>query len=198
MNKILVGIGIMLIFCGVVLASASNAPVDRTPQYSTIAGSRTEWEIHGGPYEKGQKLVVSIGNPPETMPELTFYLEVWPEELYENKTVFAIDYVNVLGARTPRITLSSNAGGLEVSNSTQLMEIAGTVNYAGNYWVNMTTRTGWWDPAPRPELDLEVIGHDYPYRYLLPIGAGLIAVGASSSILGAAGVERRARLKKKE
>jgi hypothetical protein len=195
-KKPLIAIGIVLIFFGVIVASASNTPKDKLPLDQLIAGGYTAWEVHGGPYDNGQELLVYFGNPPETLPDITFDVEIWPDGRYENKSVFLICYPQVLNSRTMQINLTSNEGGLAVSNQTQ--EIGGAVNYAGDYWANITTRWAGWNPPPMPELRLEVIEQEYPYRYVLPIGAGLIAVGASCSILGATSIDRKSRLKKKE
>jgi hypothetical protein len=195
-NRLLVGIGLVLIFFGVIVASASNTSKDRTPQYVIIAGGNVPWETHGGPYESGVNLLVYFGTPPETLPDLTFDVEIWPDSHYDNKTVFGIQYIPMLGRRIVNVSLSSNDGGLAVSN--QIQEIGGIVNYAGNYWVNITTRWSGWDPPPKPELRLEVVEKEYPYRFILPVGAGLGAVGASSLILGATSVNRKSQIKKKK
>jgi hypothetical protein len=195
-RKVLIAVGIVVIFFGVIVASASNTPRDKPATYPLVAGGVTAWEVHGGPYEDGQKLLVYFGAPPETLPEIAFCVEIWPDGRYENKTVFAVEYPLIVGHHSVQFNLSSNAGGLAVSSPIQ--EIGGVVNYPGDYWANITTQWPGWDPPPMPELRLEVIEQEYPYRYILPIGAGLIAIGASSSILGATSVDRKSRLREKD
>lgn len=192
MKKYFLAFGIILVFVGVIVASASSLTKEKDPQYEIIAENGGDWEIEGN-FVKDDNLVLSYTHPNlELWPDILVKVEIWPAEHYDNRTVFQIGYNKTLGYDTTTIKVVSKGGGLTVEDVEGIVqEIGGTVTYSGYYWANFTTRpTAYWEKAS-PTLEVKIVEKEYPFLFVLPIGIGLIAVGTSTSIWGMKASKRK-------
>ena len=194
MKKLLVIIGIILVFVGIVVTSLSFSTVENSQPVLRYDGPVESWEIEGH-YEMDKKLLVYF-NPPnlDLYPDQTANIRVEIINPKGNKTVFEVLFSRMFGNPTPpEFSLVSNEGELIVDNP--LGEVGGIVPYTGNYLANITTRRFW--GSPNLKLYGEIVEREYPNQFFLPIGLGLIVVGCTLTIWGAKSSERKLRPKKK-
>lgn len=197
MGKAFVAFGIILVFAGVIVASASTMPTE-TSEVSTVATAPDKWEV-SGLFDENEKLLVSFTKP--ELDELTIpdpYLKVRVEITgpQGGKTVFELEFRRGFGGETMlyNLTLVSNEDGLTISDP---WEVGGIVPYSGNYLANITTRR-LWGPPTNLWLEAEVFHKEYPYLFVLPIGIPLAVVGGSLSFLSVRSSKRKPRSKIKK
>lgn len=198
MSKTFVILGIILLFAGVIVASASTMPTEKS-ESSTVATALNTWEV-SGQFFKDEKLLFSFTKPEldEIMfPEPTLKLRVEVTGPQGSKTVFELEFKRGFGGETMlyNSTVILNEDGLAVSDN--LQEVGGIVPYAGNYLANITTRRFWGPPA-NFMLEKEVFHKEYPYLFVLPIGIPLAVVGGSLSFLGVRSSKHKLRSKIKK
>jgi len=209
MRKAFVAWGIILLFAGVIVTSASAVPTEKSERSTVATALRNEWEISGR-LNEGDKLSVEF-NPPDLdellVPEPTLKLLVEVTDSHEGKTVFEMEFKRGFGGNTilNNITVVSKEDGLTVSNPPT--EVGGIVPYTGDYLANITTRKSARYSMPREEefwapsnlrLVKEVVHKEYPYLFVLPIGIMLMVVGGSLSFWGVRSSKRKLRSRKKE
>jgi hypothetical protein len=194
MNRSFVVLGIVLLFTGVIVASASTMATE-TPESSIVKTTTNAWEI-SGLFGENEKLLVDF-TPPNMeqliIPEPTLKLHVEITGPYESKTVFELEFAQrgFEGATVLwNLTVVLNENGLTVSDS--MDEVGGIVPYAGNYSANITTRR-WWGPPASLTLHAEVVHKEYPYLFGLAIGMPLAVVGGSLSFYSVRNSKRKLR-----
>jgi len=209
MRKAFVALGIILLFAGVIVTSASAIPTEKSERSTVATAPRNEWEISGR-LNEGNKLSVEF-NPPDLdellVPEPTLKLLVEVTDPHGGKTVFEMEFKTGFGGNTVlnNITLVSKEDGLTVSNPPT--EVGGIVPCTGDYLANITTRKTARYITPREEefwapsnlrLVKEVVHKEYPYLFVLPIGVMLMVVGGSLLFWGVRSSKRKLRLRKKK
>lgn len=194
MRKTIAALGVIFIFVGVLVMSISTKTLEKSSRYETVGTSTNGWEVRGY-FQKMENLVLTFTPPSlDIWPDVPVYIEIWPEEYYDKRTVFQVEYKLVLNYPTVNISLVSNEGGLIVSEP--LSEVEGVAVYEGYYWANITIRPAVWNPLPYPKLEVKVIEKEYPFLFLLPIGVSLFLVGIFSFVWGIK-TKRKALSKKK-
>jgi hypothetical protein len=191
--------GIVLLFAGVIIASASTI-TNETSESSTVNTATNAWEI-SGVFDKNEKLLVDF-TPPDMsqlmIPEPTLKLRVEITGPYESKTVFEMEFAQRgFEGRTVlwNLTIILNENGLTVGDSVD--EVGGIVPYAGNYSANITTRR-WWGPPASLTLSAEVVHKEHPYLFGLAIGIPLAVVGGSLSFYSVRNPKRKLRSRNKK
>ena len=198
MRKAFLAFGIILVFAGVIVVSASNTPEEKMPQISTIASAEHRWEVGPGRFKENEKLIVDFTPPnPEydLIPDYPVRIVVEVTGPEGGKTVFAVEFKEGFGGKLapPKYTVVSNNDCLTVSDS--LQDVCGIVHYTGDYFANVTTRRlGTWGPPKALFLKLEVVEMEYPFLFVQPIGIALIVVGGFLSVWGAISSKRKLRL----
>jgi len=210
MRKALVALGIIMVFAGVIVTSASAIPTEKSERSTVATAPRNEWEISGR-FNGGDKLSVEF-NPPNLdellVPEPTLKLLVEVADSDGGKTVFEVEFKRGFGGNTilNNVTVVSKEDGLTVSDPPT--EVGGIVPYTDDYLANITTRKTARYITPREEeywapsnlrLVKEVVHKEYPYLLpILPIGILLMVVGGSISFLGVRSSKRKLRSRKKK
>jgi len=209
MRKAFVALGIILLFAGVIVTSASAIPTEKSERSTVATAPRNEWEISGR-LDEGNKLSVEF-NPPNLdellVPEPALKLRVEVTNSHGGKTVFEMEFKRGFGGNTVlnNVTVVSKEDGLAVSNPPT--EVGGIVPYTDDYLANITTRKTARYITPREEefwapsnlrLVKEVVHKEYPYLFVLPIGIMLMVVGGSSSFWGVRSSKRKLQSRKKK
>jgi len=201
MRKTFVAFGIILLFVGVIVASASTTLLaEEKSHFSTRASVKDSWEVGPAPYKRNERLMVDF-LPPN--PEYDYLIPTYPLKIvveitssHGNKTVFEVIFKEIGGKLAPpevNVTLSED--GLTVSD--YQYEIGGIIRHTGNYTANITSRhLGTWRPKTLA-LKVEIVEKEYPYFFVLPIGIALIVVGGSLSVWGAKSSTRSRKLSSK-
>jgi len=179
-RKYVVAFGIILLFVGVVVSSASNSFNERTEQ-SVVA--EEQWKA-AGYFDKDEKLVVYLSKPtPEFFPDHTASINVSVVDPAGNKSVFLVEYQNGVGF--VNVTLYSSSNGLIVDEN--ILEVGGITTQSGNYTALVDEQAAYLYVTAPPTITLiqETVERDYPYRSILPVGIAIIVFGASLSIWAA-------------
>jgi hypothetical protein len=210
MRKAFVVLGIILLFAGVIVTSASAIPTEKSERSTVATAPLNEWEISGR-LDEGNKLSVEF-NPPDLdellVPEPTLKLLVEVTAVsHGGKTVFEMEFKGGFGGNTVlnNVTVVSKEDGLAVSNPPT--EVGGIVPYTDDYLANITTRKTaryitpseeeFWAPSGL-KIVKEVVHKEYPYLFVLPIGIMLMVVGGSLSFWGVRSLERKLRSRRKK
>lgn len=201
MNKAFVALGIILLFAGVIAASASTMATEKS-EVSPVDTASKAWEI-SGQYFKGEKLLFSFATPEldNPIPEYPLKIRVEVTGPQGSKTVFELEYKPTSLEDPTRlylynITVTLNEDGLTVSDILTEKN-GGIVPYDGNYLANITTRR-LWGPPQNLMLEKEVFHNEYPYLFVLPIGVPLAVVGGSLSFLSVRSSKRKLRSRTKK
>lgn len=190
-RKSLIGLGIILLFVGVVISSEYNSAVEEPPEDKLVKEVNNlpvgKWEI-SAQFNKSEKLTVFFSTPDlENVPAFTrFYASI--VDPMGGRTNFTIDFSKKPSGLDVNFNVTSNDGGLIVDKPIE--GIVGVTSYNGLYTVHIYTLfTSLYYPpdGTLPSLDLYKVVKktDYPYRNILPIGIGLILVGVSLSVWAA-------------
>jgi len=179
MSKVFVVLGIILLFAGVIVASASTMATE-TPNEFTVSSAIDAWEV-SGLFDKNEKLLVSFTKPDldkVTVIDTYLVLRVEVTGPQGSKTVFRLEFRRGFGGETMlyNLTVILNEDGL---TTTDPWEVGGIVPYNGTYIANITTRKLGWGPPDSIVLDKEVFHREYPYLFVLPIGISIAAAGSS-------------------
>lgn len=198
MRKAFVALGIILVFTGVIVASVSTMPTEKSERSTVATAPQNSWEVSGR-VDEGDKLSVEF-NPPDLdellFPEPTLKLLVEVTDCHGGKTVFEMEFKRGFGGKTVlyNLTVVSKEDGLTVSDSP--IEVGGIVSRTDDYLANITTRR-FWGPPSNLRLVTEVVHKEYPYFFvLLPIGILLLVVGGFLSFWGARSSKRKLRSRK--
>jgi hypothetical protein len=201
MRKAFLVLGIILLFSGVIVASASTMATE-TQDYPVVATAPSgSWEV-SGVFNKNEKLIVDF-TPPDMqqlmIPEPSLIVLIEVTGPYGSKTIFQEEFAQGVGMQSgtyiKNLTVITNEDGLIISDP--LNEVSGNVPYTGNYSANITTRR-LWGPPTLLTLKKEVIHREYPYLFVLLIGIPLAVVGGSLSFLSARSSRRKLRPKIKK
>jgi len=201
MRKTFVASGIVLLFVGVIVASASTTLLaEEKSQLLTRVSAKDSWEVGPAPYKQNEKLIVDF-NPPDpehdVIPEYPIKIVFEVTSPQGSKTVFDAKFKEGFGGRLapPDISVVSSEDGLTVSDYP--LDVGGIVSHTGNYTANITTRhLGTWYPKTLA-LKAEIVEKEYPYFFVLPIGVALIVVGGFLSVWGAKSSTRARKLSSK-
>lgn len=211
MRKAFVALGIILVFAGVIVTSASTIATEKSERSTVATAPRNSWEVSGR-LNEGDKLSVEF-NPPNLdellVPDPTLKLLVEVTDSHGGKTVFEVEFKRGFGGNTllNNVTVVSKEDGLTVSDP-PIQEVGGTVPYTDDYLANITTRKTaryitptegeeYWAPS-NLRLVKEVVHKEYPYLFGLPIGILLVVVGGSLSFWGVRSSKRKLRSRKKK
>lgn len=198
----LLGLGIIILFVGVVVFSFSNRVV-REEQYVPVNTVRNlpygEWKVTAY-FEEGETIFVGFRGPNlEGVPNG----ERWAAEMWANITDPNGGNTTILmrfrlRGQTPElnVTVQAKSDGLTVDEpagdfNDSPLNIGGVTVYSGNYTVYMYTygvamAEYYYSPSgdlPRLEFLKVVMNIEYPQRGFLPLGAGCIIVGVSLFLL---------------
>lgn len=189
MRKSFVAFGIVLLFVGAIVASASTTLLaEEKSHFSTRASVKDSWEVGPALYKRNEKLIVDFlpPNPKyDIIPDYPVKIIFEITSSHGSKTIFEAKCKEGLegGLAPPDISVVLSEDGLIVSG--YQVEVGGIVSHTGNYTANITSRhMGTWHPKTLA-LKVEIVEKEYPYFFVLPIGVALIVVGGSLSVWGA-------------
>lgn len=199
MRKTPLALGVLVLFAGVVVFSRSNYSTSWPKNIILVREGDLpfgDWEI-SAQLNRSQKIIVVF--PPPRQDEL----------IPNGDAIFNVDVVDPTGGNTsfrvafsPRgdvdMNVTGNEGGLSVPDPIE--GIGGTTRYKGLYAVHVHAPeylAQYYYPPNGTMLLLElyevVEDRDYPYFSYLPVGIGLMAVGASLSVFAVKSSDRSGR-----
>jgi len=187
-KRIFMGLGVIILFAGVIIFSLSNSPPVEKEDVVLIEELRETFDISGN-FDKGEKLLVFFHAPnwdgPYPIPDPdSAIVDVDVLDPFDNKTEFRIQFNR---RQNPELWLRSNdTGGLDVT--LPLEGVVGVTKYTGEYKAHIIEKAAmYYNFSPPPVLRLfkVVMEVDYPYRNYLPVGAGLAVVGVAVTVWGA-------------
>lgn len=200
MKKALLGLGIILLFIGIVTLSMSYS-VEESEKNLLVKREEDlpvgEWRISAR-YNQSENLLVFFRPPKrEGIPDSAAIIDVNITDPEGGNTTFRVVFWK---NGDTDINLTSNDGGLAVPDP--LEGVGGTTKYEGLYTVYAYTYLPlyYYPPngtLPSFELYKVVVERKYPYHGFLPVSVGLIAAGAILSIWGTKSSKKPSRLVKK-
>ncbi len=197
MGKASLAFGIIILFVGVLICSASNSSKENPGEIPV--GIQNGWETSGYFDERNELLVWFTAPKKDMVPDGWQVVVVDIFDPNGGKTRFVVSFKNGV---FDHINVSSYDGGLIVSEPPT--GVGGLTQCSGNYTACIDPEANplasLYYPQGPPKLELLklVVEKEYPYRSFLPVGIVLIVVGISLSIWSRRSLKRKRRRREKK
>lgn len=196
-RKTELGLGILLMFVGVILFSSSNLSLVEVTSRDEVVLPRgvNQWNLTCS-FNEGEKIRLDISAPPEG-PTLLGGFNVSIVDPIGNETIF---YYEFLSDGSHNVSVLKNEGGLEVEEGSTIL--GGTTNYVGNYTAYVDEIVAYfWYKGPLSLLTFYRAVEDkqveFPYRNLLPLGLAFLLIGLGLFVWAVAFRKTRTSRKRK-
>jgi hypothetical protein len=210
-RKAILGIGLLLLFTGIIISLAYNFQVEKvkaTPgeqaglsvyKYN-VTGFFNAKTFSNGKLVYMEKLYLELPPTKEYFTPIPFNVSIYAPD--GSETVFRVNIIGDPQFYYYEWTLLKNDGGLEVEIiGGEAASLGGNVTQTGNYTaqLDIAAKFIYGDPPSRLILFKEIWEFyiDYPYRSFLPVGVVLIFAGVGLSIF-AMRTQKVSQIKKRQ